>query len=60
MTKLPLLLTRPDVLSVATRDALLLLFTESPDQLGPATAGFMRAHACTISSIDVGRSRCGL
>lgn len=30
-----------------------LLFTLSPGQLGTATAGFLRAHAGTISSIDV-------
>ena len=30
-----------------------LLFTASPVQLGSATAGFLRAHAGTISSIDV-------
>ena len=30
-----------------------LLFTLSPNQLGTATAGFLRAHAGTITSIDV-------
>ena len=30
-----------------------LLFTESPDQFGSATADFLRAHAGTIPSIDV-------
>lgn len=30
-----------------------LLFTESPDRLSTATADFLRAHASTITSIDV-------
>ena len=30
-----------------------MLFTESPDRLGTATADFLRAHASTITSIDV-------
>ena len=37
----------------AGQDRAPLLFTESPDRLGNATADYLRVHASTITSIDV-------